>query len=88
MNYMDEYEKRHRVLTINDYGAEVTVRVSDGVTWHGLVEMAVNAIRGLGYSDVPAGDAAVEALETVMDPEAAMGGDIADLDPEVDSAAR
>lgn len=92
MSYQDEYDKTHRVVTINDYGNEVTVRTGPGDTsWSGLVELAINAIRGLGYCGVQRGDAVVEAIEFLRAEEEASKGEtipLEDLDPEVDSAAR
>lgn len=100
MSYMDEYDKTHRVVTINDYGREVTVRFKqdadqsassmDSITWSGLVSLCIDAIRGLGYPGVPDGETVVDAIWQSMDePEASVSTvPLEDLDPEVDSAAR
>lgn len=90
MGSHEDYLKTFRSVSINDYGQEVTVRTSEGDTWAGLVELAVNAIRGLGYYGVPSGDAVIEAIEYLRAEEAAAteAETLADLDPEVVDAAR
>lgn len=90
MGTYDEYLKSYRSVSINDFGQEITVRTQTGDTWSGLVELAVNAIRGLGYYGVPSGDAVIEAIEYLRAEEAAAAEaeTLADLDPEVVDAAR